>query len=87
MQTTPKIRTAVQETENLIDVIQKVTADGVYCCNDRAIVNAQIKITYGAVMEADDAQALGISMMRNGPTSQRTMRLARQYEQDHGDAA
>lgn len=86
MQTVPLSRVTVQEVENLIDLLQEVTADGIFCSSDRTRVSAQEQEVYRAAMASDDAQALGISMMRNGPTSQRTMRLHRQYTQDH-DAA
>lgn len=86
MQTTPLSRIAVEQVEELIDLIDDVTADGILTADERQMLGVESHEAYAATMATDDAFALGISMMRNGPMSQRTKRLTRQYAQDH-DAA
>lgn len=83
MQTIPLSRQTVQEIEDVIDAIDVATADGVVTAQEAIVILAEVREAHQTAMETDDAQAAGISFIRNGRNSQRSKRLTRAYDGDH----
>ena len=86
-QTEPLSRLAVESVESLMEMFQHFMQDGRLCRSEYAQITSQMHEAHHRAMLVDDAQALSVSMMRNGPESQRTKRLVRQFHEDHDSAA
>lgn len=83
MQRQPLTRVAVEELEDVFDKFRAMASDGELCHNDQAALLVELQEALDATIAADEAQALGIAAMRNGPTSQRARRLRKSWNEDH----
>lgn len=82
-QTIPLSQRAVETVEVLIDMFHQFMQDGRLCAREHQELTTQMREAHRKAMEVDEAQSLSVSMMRNGPGSQRTKRLTRQFIEDH----
>ena len=83
MQTQPLSRITVNEIEDILDTLVALSADGELCLKDQAQIRREIEEAYEAAIATDEAQALSVAMMRNGPQSPRVRKLTRLYVVDH----
>lgn len=67
--------TLVERTEVLMDTWRESMRDGVIYLSERRRIDAALEVVYRGTVDVDEATAITVAMLRNGPESQRVERL------------
>lgn len=80
VQVIPLSRKAVEEAEELVDLLAQIMEDGIVTAVEMHVLAKESNDVYQAAMATDDAQAAGIAFIRTGVSSQRSGKLRRSIE-------